>query len=67
MNSVPEVLDKNGVDAQHCVFVSLRLHDIPYSESADITTLFEVSWIQGVGPQLVENRPTFLPGREPAG
>src|SRR5436305_13902179 len=66
MNGVPEVLDKNGVDAQHCILVSLRLHHVSDSESADVTTLFEVSWIQGVGPHLVENRSTFLPGREAA-
>ena len=64
VNGVPEVLDENGVDAQHCVLVSLRLHDISDSESADISALFKVSWIQSVGPHLVENRPTFLPGRE---
>src|SRR5436309_8611580 len=66
MNGVPEVLDKNGVDAQHCILVSLRLHHVSDSESADVTTLFEVSWIQGVRPHLVENRSTFLPGREAA-
>ena len=64
MDGVPEILHKNGVDAQDCIFETLHHHHVADGQRPQVATVFKTPRIECLLFQLVENLATVGPFRE---